>query len=182
MLSPQIQIYSKHQFPTLATATADQNRSIRLSYGLGWGLYWSPYGEAFFKEGHDDGWRNYAVCFEKERSCLAILTNSSNGEGIFKEVLETLLKDTFTPIEWEGYTPYDQLSPRSPLKKHTRVAVDGKILDRYIGRYGTPPDLILIVRREEDHLSVQENDEPKQSLLPESEKDFYSSSSDDSLT
>ena len=40
---------------------------------------------------------------------MVIMTNSGNGEGIFKELLETILKDTFTPIEWEGYTPYQQL-------------------------------------------------------------------------
>ncbi len=50
------------------------------------------------------------------------------------------------------------------------------------GRYGVPPDIILTVRREGDHLSVQENDEPKQDLMPESETDFYSTSSDDTMT
>jgi hypothetical protein len=110
------------------------------------------------------------------------MTNSGNGEGIFKDVLETVLKDTFTPIEWEGYTPYDKLPPRPPLKQHKNVAVDGKVLDRYVGRYGLPPDIILTVRREGDHLSVQENDEPKQDLMPESETDFYSTSSDDTMT
>src|SRR5215472_6570598 len=58
MLSPQIQILSKHQFPSLATATTEENKGIRLSYGLGWGLYWSPYGMAFFKEGHEEGFRH----------------------------------------------------------------------------------------------------------------------------
>jgi CubicO group peptidase (beta-lactamase class C family) len=182
IVSPQIQILSKHQFPTLSDETTDENKSIRLSYGLAWGLYWTPYGEVFFKEGHDDGWRNYAVAFDKEKSGLVILTNSGNGEGIFKDVLETLLKDTFTPIEWEGYVPYDKLPPRPPLKQHKQVAVDGKILDRYVGRYGLPPDLILTVRREGDHLSVQENDEPKQDLLPESETDFFSTASEDVMT
>jgi CubicO group peptidase (beta-lactamase class C family) len=182
IVSPQVQILSKHQFPTLSDETTDENKSIRLSYGLAWGLYWTPYGEVFFKEGHDDGWRNYAVAFDKEKSGLVILTNSGNGEGIFKDVLETLLKDTFTPIEWEGYVPYDKLPPRPPLKQHKQVAVDGKILDRYVGRYGLPPDLILTVRREGDHLSVQENDEPKQDLLPESETDFFSTASDDVMT
>jgi len=104
MLSPQIQIYSKHQFPTLITDTTDANKSIRLSYGLGWGLYWTSFGKAFFKEGHDEGWRNYTVCFEKSKLGIVIMTNSSNGEGIFKELLETLIRNTFTPIEWEGYT------------------------------------------------------------------------------
>jgi hypothetical protein len=29
------------------------------------------------------------------------MTNSGNGEGIFKDLLETLLRNTFTPIQWE---------------------------------------------------------------------------------
>ena len=108
MLSPQVEIGSKHEFPTLATETTEENRGIRLSYGLAWGLYWTPYGKAFFKEGHDDGWRNYTVCFDEAKLGILIMTNSSNGEGIYKEVLETLQKNTFTPIEWERFTPYDQ--------------------------------------------------------------------------
>lgn len=108
MLSPQITILSKHEFPTLATETTEENRAIRLSYGLGWGLYWTPYGKAFFKEGHDDGLRHYTVCFDDAKTGIVIMTNSANGEGIYKELLETLLKNTFTPIEWEGFTPYNE--------------------------------------------------------------------------
>jgi CubicO group peptidase (beta-lactamase class C family) len=182
MLSAQVQILSKHEFPTLNNETTAENKGIRLSYGLAWGLYWTPYGKVFFKEGHDDGWRNYAVCFDKQKSGLVIMTNSGNGEGIFKAVLETVLKDTFTPIEWEGYTPYDKLAPRAPLKEHKQVAVDGKVLDRYAGRYELPPNIVLTVRREDDHLSVQENDETKQALLPESQTDFFSTASDDAMT
>jgi CubicO group peptidase (beta-lactamase class C family) len=107
MLSAQIQILSKHEFPTFSTETTDENKDIRLSYGLGWGLYWAPYGRAFFKEGHDDGWRHYAVSFDKSGTGIVIMTNSSNGEGIYKELLETLLGNKFTPIEWEGFAPYD---------------------------------------------------------------------------
>jgi CubicO group peptidase (beta-lactamase class C family) len=107
MLSPQIQIFSKHEFPSLAAETTEENRGIRLSYGLGWGLYWTPYGKAFFKEGHDEGWRNYTVCFDDAGIGLMVMTNSSNGEGIYKELIETLLKNPYTPIEWEGFTPYN---------------------------------------------------------------------------
>ncbi len=106
MLSSQVQILSKHEFPTLSTETTDQNKAIRLSYGLGWGLYWTPHGNAFFKEGHDEGWRHYTVCFDKTGTGIVIMTNSSNGEGIYKELLEALLHNTYTPIEWEGFTPY----------------------------------------------------------------------------
>jgi len=73
MLSPQIPILSKHEFPTFSTETTEENKPIRLSYGLAWGLYWTPYGKAFFKEGHDDGWRNYTVCFDDPK--IGIVSN-----------------------------------------------------------------------------------------------------------
>jgi CubicO group peptidase (beta-lactamase class C family) len=92
----------------LRKETREVNKPIRLSYGLAWGLYWTPYGKAFFKEGHDDGWRNYTVCFDDAKTGIVIMTNSSNGEGLYKELLETLLKNTYTPIEWEGFAPYEQ--------------------------------------------------------------------------
>ena len=105
MLSPQIEIFSKHEFPSLSAETTTTNHAIRLSYGLGWGLFWTPYGKAFFKEGHDDGWRHYVVCFDKPKSGILIMTNSSNGEDIYSSLLENLLKDTFTPYQWEGFKP-----------------------------------------------------------------------------
>jgi CubicO group peptidase (beta-lactamase class C family) len=114
MLRPQIQILSKHEFPTLSTETTTENQAIHLSYGLGWGLYWSPYGEAFFKEGHDDGWRSYVVCFDKPKSGMLIMTNSSNGEDIYSGLLEELLRDTSTPLQWEGFKASANGSPRHP--------------------------------------------------------------------
>lgn len=182
MLSPQTQIFAKHQFPTMENIASDENKSIRLSYGLGWGLYWTPYGKAFFKEGHDVGWRNYTVCFDQSKTGILIMTNSANGEGMFKELIETLLKNPYTPIEWEGFTPYEKLPPRPPLKVHKQITVNPKLLDRYVGRYGTPPDLILVIRREGDHLSVQENNEPKQELFGETDRDFFAKVDDDAYT
>ena len=182
MLSPQVQITSKHEFPTLDGQTTDKNKAIRLSYGLGWGLYWTPYGKAFFKEGHSDGEMNYTVCFDAKKTGIVIMTNSANGEGIYKDILEGILRNTLTPIEWEGFTPYDQLPPRVPLKEHKVKAVDAKLLERYVGRYGHRPDLVLTIRREGDHLSVQENDEARQDLFPESDADFFSKTADDVFT
>src|SRR5579872_2743652 len=180
MLSPQIQIFSKHEFPSLNTETTDENKSIRLSYGLGWGLYWTPYGKAFFKEGHDEGWRNYVVCFDDSKAGLLIMTNSSNGEGLFKDLIETLIKNTYTPIEWEGYTPYDKLPPRPPLAQHKEVAIDRKLLDAYVGRYMCSPQVILVITRGKGtHLIVRENDETPQELVPESDVEFFSTNADD---
>ena len=67
--------------PSLAAA---DDRASRLSYGLGWGLYFTPYGKAFFKEGHDEGWRHYAVIFDDQGTGILIVTNSSNGEGFVR--------------------------------------------------------------------------------------------------
>jgi hypothetical protein len=160
----------------------DDNKSIRLSYGLGWGLYSSQRGEAFFKEGHDDGWRNYCVGFRMPKDAMIIMTNSGNGEGIYKELLEKVFADTYTPIEWEGFTPYDQLPPRPVLKQHTKINVDAQTLEKCVGRYGTPPKLVLVVRHEGDHLTVQENDEPVQELDPESAAQFFSTVAADVYT
>lgn len=103
MFSPQIEIRSRRQFPTLSTETTDANRAIRLSYGLGWGLYFSPAGKAIFKEGHDDGWQHYTVMFDDAGTGIVLMSNSDNAEGIFQGLLETLLRNTWTPVEWEGY-------------------------------------------------------------------------------
>jgi CubicO group peptidase (beta-lactamase class C family) len=183
MLSPQIQIFSKHEFPSLATESTDENQAIRLSYGLGWGLYWTPYGRAFFKEGHAEGFRNYVVCFDKAGTGMIIMTNSSNGEGIFKDLLETVLGNKYTPIEWEIYTPYDKLPPRPPLAAHKEVVIDSKSLDAYVGRYVLSADVAVTIKRGEGtHLFVQENQEPPQELAPEGERKFFSTTADDEYT
>jgi hypothetical protein len=66
------------------------------------------------QEGRDDGWRHYTVTFSKGGLGVIVMANSSNAEGIYKELLETVLRNTFTPIEWEGFAPYDRLPPRTP--------------------------------------------------------------------
>jgi len=113
MLSPSIRIKSKHQFPTFSSEKTDQYDSIELSYGLGWGLFKSPYGKAFFKEGHGPGWQNYNVNFIDQKISIIIMTNSDNGERIFKDLLEKVIGDTYTPWEWEGYIPYYLIEPIS---------------------------------------------------------------------
>jgi CubicO group peptidase (beta-lactamase class C family) len=108
MLTPQITISSQHQFPTITEDNSGNNGAIELSYGLGWGLLKCRYGRAFFKEGHDEGWQHYNINFIDRGIGIVIMTNSSNGEGIFKELLEKIIGDTFTPWRWEGYTPFNE--------------------------------------------------------------------------
>jgi CubicO group peptidase (beta-lactamase class C family) len=179
MLTPQVEIASRHEFPSLNTETTTANKGIRLSYGLGWGLYFTPHGRAFFKEGHDEGWRHYTVCFDKSGAGILIMTNSSNGEGIYKELIETLLHNAYTPIEWEGFTPYDKLPPRPPLKTHKEVTLSPAAIDKIVGTYRANAQIALKITRDGTRVFVQENDEPKQELGAESDSRFFSKVADD---
>jgi serine-type D-Ala-D-Ala carboxypeptidase/endopeptidase len=80
-----------------------------LSYGLCWGVFFTPYGRAYFKEGHDDGMQHYCVSFEGPRAAIVLMTNSDNGESIFKELLAELIGDRFSPTAWDSYIPYQEL-------------------------------------------------------------------------
>jgi len=106
MTSPQIRIKSRQQFGPLAWIDSTDYDNIELSYGLGVGVIKTPFGRAFFKEGHDDGWGHYAICYPEKKTAILIMTNNDNGESIFKELLEYSIGDIYTPWEWENYIPY----------------------------------------------------------------------------
>ncbi len=107
LFKPNVRIKSKTQFGYKAWENTDENDSIELSYGLGWGLLESPFGKAAFKEGHDQGFQHYSIIFPKKQIGIIILSNSDNAESIFKELLEITIGDTFTPWKWERYIPYN---------------------------------------------------------------------------
>lgn len=107
MIRLQIPIKSAVQFPTLTSNVTHAYRSIRLGYGLGWGVFDTPYGRAFFKEGHDNGVGNYALCVEPRRACILLLSNSGRAEGIIKSLVDDLMGDVGLPWRWEGYIPHD---------------------------------------------------------------------------
>lgn len=179
MFSPQVTITSRTQFPSLTTETTDRNTSIRLSYGLGWGLFWTPVGKAIFKEGHDDGWQHYVVVFDDVGTAIVMMTNSSNGEGIFQELLERLIKNTYTPIEWEGYVPYTERPSLPPVVEHRAVEIDPKLLDLYAGRYHIEGQPLWTVAREGNHLTViEEGDTELIALAPEDDRTFYAKATD----
>lgn len=108
MTSMQVRIKSRSQFGPLAKVDSTDNDKIQLGYGLGVGVFKTLYGRAFFKEGHDDGWGHYSICFPDKKIAVVIMTNNDNGESIFKELLAYSIGDTFTPWRWENYIPYDQ--------------------------------------------------------------------------
>jgi len=105
MIRRQIEIDSERQFPTLLPGKTDRWKSIGLGYGIGWGVFETPFGHAFFKEGHDEGTANYALCIERTRDCILLLSNSTRAEGIFVPLVNELLGEANLPAEWEGFKP-----------------------------------------------------------------------------
>jgi D-alanyl-D-alanine-carboxypeptidase/D-alanyl-D-alanine-endopeptidase len=108
MTRAQVTILSVKQFGPKSEVDSTSNNAIKLGYGLGVGVFQTPYGRAFFKEGHDDGWGHYTVCFPDKQIAIVIFTNNDNGESIFKPLLAYAIGDSFTPWYWENYIPYDQ--------------------------------------------------------------------------
>jgi CubicO group peptidase (beta-lactamase class C family) len=105
MLTPQIPVDGWREASIFDSAAAVETRHMHVSYGLGWGIFSSAYGKAFFKEGHIDGWVHYVIALPESRSALIIMCNNTNGESIFKELVEKIM-GVAIPWRWEGYQPY----------------------------------------------------------------------------
>lgn len=114
MFSPQMAIVSPRQFPSHWPGETAAYRGIGLAAGLGWVLYDSPLGPAFFKEGNDDGTNNFALGFRRSQSGVVMLSNSSNADRIFLPAVERLFGRTCLPWYWMGYIPYDRPDLRPP--------------------------------------------------------------------
>ena len=111
IFKPQIRIRTRTQFGPGSTESTSVNDAIELSYGLGWGLQRTPHGWGAFKEGHGDGFQHYSIVYPAKKLGVLLLSNSDNAESIFGHLLRLTIGDTFTPLEWENYVPYDRATP-----------------------------------------------------------------------
>jgi serine-type D-Ala-D-Ala carboxypeptidase/endopeptidase len=160
MTDTQVRIKSRRQFGPLATVDGDDNDAIQLGYGLGVGVFKTPFGRAFFKEGHDDGWGHYSISFPDKKIAVFIMTNNDNGESIFKEFLEYSIGDTFTPWRWQNYIPYNQSETPPP----NIFPVTAEDLDKYLGVYASKQIALKItITKNEKFLIAQATGQP---MLP----------------
>ena len=113
-LKPVVRIHSVQQFPTMGAPDSNDNDSISLGYAMGVGTFDSPRGPAFFKGGHDDGTNNLALCLARSRDCVLLMSNSSNGESIFPQLIEATLGPVCFPWYWAGYIPFDHPEWKAP--------------------------------------------------------------------
>lgn len=161
MTSKQIGIYTKHQFPSLNTDTTSANFAMELGYGLGWGVMKTAYGPAYFKEGHTDGWGHYCVSIPEKKWAILLMSNSSNGESIYKEVLEKIAGLSI-PWEWEGYTPFRQTAKLSE-----------EVLEQYVGDYDGKLKATIILEDGKLKVSSKTVNMPKTNLYPINDHRFF---------
>ncbi len=103
---PQIRIHSLTHFGPGADQVTTKYDYINLSCGLGWLTIDTPFGIGVSKAGHGNGFQHYSILFPESGKGILIMTNSDNGESIYKELLEYAIADTYTPWEWANFLPY----------------------------------------------------------------------------
>jgi CubicO group peptidase (beta-lactamase class C family) len=103
MLSPQMKVTSKRGFGPLRDSVTHDNDAIQLSWGLGIGLFQSPYGKGFFHTGHGDANQNYAVAFPEKGIAVVLLSNSENFETVSAEIVNACIGDVYSPFKWLGH-------------------------------------------------------------------------------
>jgi len=135
MLSPAIRIRSERMLGPGAWRDAESGDGVELSWGLGWGLFDSPRGRAFFHTGHDVGAQNYTVTFLDQGIGIVLLSNSDNFESIAAEIVEAGIGDVYSPFEWLGYTPFDPTTKKTPPARPERIVVSAETITPYTGKY-----------------------------------------------
>lgn len=103
MLEAQIPVTSKRGFGSFKDSLTHENDAIKLSWGLGLGLFQSPYGKAFFHTGHGDANQNYAVAFPERGIAVVLLSNSENFEKTSTQIIEACIGDRYSPLKWLGH-------------------------------------------------------------------------------
>ncbi|MGB2713232.1 MAG: alpha/beta fold hydrolase [Vicinamibacterales bacterium] len=129
MFKPHVRIRTRTQVGPGSLETTTANDGIELSYGLGWGLQRTPHGWGAFKEGHGDGFQHYSIVYPSKKLGVLLMSNSDNAESIFGHLLRLTIADTFTPLEWENYVAYDDISKHKIQVVEVENGVQLEVLD-----------------------------------------------------
>jgi CubicO group peptidase (beta-lactamase class C family) len=175
MLQPQITINYKSMFGPDAWTMTDENQNIHLAWGLGWGRFDTPYGQAFFHTGNGIGWKNYTVTYIDKGIGIVMLSNSDNFESVAEEIAKKAIGDIYSPYDWLGYVPFDPARDKKvPPTDPVAIKVDATILEAYAGTYDMQPTAIFQVKFEDNSLFIRSQDGKSwESLLAETETNFF---------
>lgn len=102
MLAPQIYLKNLRGFGPARDSLTTQNDAIKLAWGLGWGMFQSKHGQAYFHAGNSEGWKNYCVVYPNKKMAVIILSNSDKIEAQFGKIIHMAIKDNQSPMQWLG--------------------------------------------------------------------------------
>ncbi|MFH1314172.1 MAG: serine hydrolase domain-containing protein [Candidatus Eisenbacteria bacterium] len=174
MLSAQVPVLSARMFGPLAKDTTETSRPIHLSWGLGWGLFESEYGRAFFHTGHDVGWENYTVTYLNKKIGIVLLSNSSNFESIAGRIVRRAIGDSRSPFEWLGFEPFDPLVPPPPPEpERETVPIDPAILSSVVGEYQVEPGVSIVLEVRDGSLVGSGEGKYWDEVMAVSETEFF---------
>ena len=153
--------------PAMASmlATRRPTPSPRLQVALAWHILSADDGrEIVWHNGGTGGYRSFVGFDPKNRTGVVVLSNMFTTEGV-DDIGRHLL------------------DPSAPLVKGRReIAVDPKVLERYVGLYELAPNAVFRITREGSHLYAQLTGQPKIEIFPESETTFFSKVVDAQIT
>ncbi len=178
MLTPQIAIRSERMFGPGAWTDTDEVGALGLSWGLGWGVFDSEAGRAFFHTGHDFGWQNYAVGYRDRGVGVVLMSNSDNFESVAREIAEVAIGDTHSPFDWLGYPRFDPNRRREPPPEPVAIEVEPSVLEAYVGEYRLMEGEAVFVKLEEGRLYISSDAIDWAELFAESETRFFTTEDD----
>ncbi len=100
MFKKQVSIRSAKQFGKGAEKDTVKYAAIRFGYGIGWGVFTTPFGRGVFKEGHGSGFAHYTILFPERGTAMIILSNHFAVERIYRPLLRIAIGDRFSPVQW----------------------------------------------------------------------------------
>ena len=170
MLTPTIRITSRGMFDS--RDRTDAGDSKRLAWGLGWGLFDSPYGRAFFHTGHKGGVQNYAVVYRDRGIGIVLLSNSDNFESVAREIVAAGIGDTASPFDWLGYPTFDPALRKPPPRRLVAIQLTPEVIAPYQGDYEWSGG-VLHVKADGNQLFASDDGSSWDELSASSESVFF---------
>jgi CubicO group peptidase (beta-lactamase class C family) len=102
-----------------------------------------------------------------------------NGEKA-KAILDYKKSLELDPFNMNAIRKLNELGEKVPDPKE--AAVEGKILDTYVGKYQVRPSFVISITKEGGRLYAQATNQPRHELYAESERKFFMKTADDRIS
>jgi CubicO group peptidase (beta-lactamase class C family) len=144
-----------------------------LSWGLGWGLFETRNGRAFFHTGHKGGAQNYVVAYLDRGIGIVLLSNSDNFESVTPEIVAAGIGDRDSPFDWLGYEPYDSTRRKPAPPRRIAVQVPAEVIASYAGEYRFGPNASTFIKADGSRLFASDDRQSWDELFAQSETVFF---------